>query len=104
MHTVKFKLFQNTTEQERADIWKVLENSNIINRLINSTQKVNMDWFEKFVKKAYLHRVKTFPWASVCDSIHNTYAHTIVTMRKIGGFGLGLFRYIVHNSFLKVFK
>ena len=103
LHTVKFKLFQNTTEQERADIWKVLENSNIINRLINSTQKVNMDWFEKFVKKAYLHRVKTFPWASVCDSIHNLYAHTIVTMRKIGGFGLGLFRYIVHSSFLKLF-
>ena len=48
-----------------------------------------MDSFEKFVKEAYLHRVRTFPWASVCDAIHNAYAHTPVKMRQIGGYGLG---------------
>lgn len=48
-----------------------------------------MDEFEDFVKKTYLHRVNTFPWGSVCDAIHNSYAHTVKKMRKIGGYGLG---------------
>ena len=72
----------------------MLRNSNVICRVMNSMKRpVNMDRFEAFLKKAYLHRVKSFPWATVPDAVHNAYAHTFKKMRRIGGFGLGQLRY-----------
>ena len=66
-----------------------LRNSHVINRILNCTQKVAVDDFIRFCQEAYLHRVNTFPWATVCDSVHNGYAHSPHKMKRIGGYGLG---------------
>ena len=72
----------------------MLRNSNVIIRVMNTKSRpVNMENFEKFVMDAYLFRVEAFPWATVPDAVHNSYAHTVKKMNRIGGFGLGQLRY-----------
>ena len=66
---------------------------------MNSMKRpVNMPRFKRFVKYAYLHRVKTFPWATVPDAVHNAYAHTIKKMERIGGYGMGQLRYYLPSK------
>ena len=81
-----------------------LKNSHVISRILNCTQKVAVDDFILFCTKAYLHRVNTFPWATIPDSIHNGYSHSPQKMKKIGGYGLGTRSEIVLESSMKVLR
>ena len=51
--------------------------------------KFDIAKLDRFCKKAYIHRVESFPWAILSISIHRGFGHLTELVRKNGGIGLG---------------
>ena len=83
-------LFRNTTPSERADLDKAMSYSNVIMRVVNSSQKVHITEFDSYVREAYEFRVKLFDFWPINDSVHRIWGHCIWTIRELGGFSGGL--------------
>ena len=82
-------LLEDAPITDKIAFSKILQDTNILCRIANSTQKFDLEKVEKFCSKAYLHRVKSFPWAILSTSTHRGFGHIVKLMRKNGGRGLG---------------
>ena len=84
-------LFPTATPTERMALDQLLSYSNVINRVLNSSQKIKVDEFEEYVMEAYMLRITAFPfWSPINKSVHRMWAHCIAKIKKLGGFSLGL--------------
>ena len=68
---------------------QILQDTNVMCRVANSTEKFDLVKLEKFCKKAYKHRVESFVWAIVSTSIHRGFGHLTELVRRNGCIGLG---------------
>ena len=68
---------------------KILQDTNLMCRIANSTEKFDILKLERFCKKAYKHRVESFDWAILSTSIHRGLGHLTELIRRNGCIGLG---------------
>ena len=68
---------------------KKLQYSQVIQRVINSVRRIDLEKFQAYLKKAYLHHLKNFNYAPIVDTVHRDWGHCISLMEELLGFALG---------------
>ena len=61
----------------------------VIGNVINSTRKVNLQFFRGICKKAYLNIKKNFKWMNIANDLHVILGHVCDHIEWNDGFGLG---------------
>ena len=71
-------------------IRRILRDINVITRVANSTQKINVPKLKEFCKEAYYFKVNAFKWPSCPTSLHRGYAHLGDIILLNDSIGLGI--------------
>ena len=73
-----------TESPEEMEIWrKKLQYSQVIMRVVNSSQKINLIAFDAYLFEAYIFQLKNFPYATMVQTIHRNWGHCIELMKEL---------------------
>ena len=82
-------LFDCQNSNVRDDLRDLLMRFNVILRILNSREQVQIKKFHDFCLETYILQLQTFPWMHVSPTVHRYLAHASQAMQKNGGYGLG---------------
>ena len=82
-------LLEDATPDDKAAFAQMLQDYNVLCRIANCNEAINVPELKKFCKRAYLFRVEKFPWAIVSTSTHRGFGHMVDLVLKNNGMGLG---------------
>ena len=82
-------LYKTETDRERSGLRTLLQNFNIILRILGSRESIRTQEFGEFCLDTNLLFVDLFPWMEVTPSIHRFLAHGAQIIALNDGKGLG---------------
>ena len=81
-------LYKTSDERERAGLRTLLQNLNVILRVLGSREMIETEDYKLFCLDTYILFNKLFPWFEVSQSVHRYLAHGADVIAMNGSMGL----------------
>ena len=81
-------LYKTANDRERAGLKTLLQNINVILRVLGSREMIEIDDFKSFCLDTYALLNRMFPWMKISQSIHRYLAHGSDLIALNGSMGL----------------
>ena len=76
-------------KKEVAKLETRLQQANVIGRVVNSSEHINVPRFGKYLKDAYVFRKTNWSWNYIAPAIHENFGHIIDAIIKNNSRGVG---------------